>query len=632
MAITKTSELTDNVAKSTDGMKHFSLGSYLKAAHQLGLNTRVAAILLLIEIGAVLFEFGGVAMLVPVFQFMQEGGALEKLGDKHGYWQSIIAAHEVIGLSVSLFSLLAISFVLILLRQIIVYVRVIYRVTVRQALNHRLRQQAFRDYLAADFAFQQDVQQGEFINDVTIELPKAVNAIFDSILVLGHTILIAAYAAALLYLSPGMTIVTILVMGAAGLAMTVILRRTGVVSQEITAANRGFGKFFAERIRSTRLIRLSGESERELKRLTELSDACRERTVQLSRLQALTQVLVEPTAVFMAFGIILVGFTFFGMSAETLGIFVVVLARLMPVIRSALSDFQTVLGQWASLNAIVVRFNNTVEMREETTGRRVFSGLERSMRFEDIEFAYSDRSEPALSSVSIDIPYNQMTAIVGPSGAGKSTFIDLLPRLREPTSGSITVDDIPLEQFDRAYLRRGIAFVGQFAEVFDGTPRNHICYGVRDASPADIETALRLSGSDEFVARLENGLDSRLGENAHSLSGGQRQRLDIARALLKKAPILVLDEPTSQLDGESEMALQRALNAIRRETNTTIILVSHDLQLASEADYVYVLFQGKVIESGQPSTLAQQQSWFAHTLARGQSDGAVVQQTSAASA
>lgn len=607
---------SDSGVVNTDNLgviNRFSITSYLAAAKKLGLTLRVAAALLAIELGVVFFEFGGVAMLVPVFQFMQEGGSLDALGAQQEYWRVIIAAHETVGVEVSLATLLSVSFVLILLRQVVTYIRVIYRVTVRQALAHKLRRTAFGDFLHANFSYQRNTQQGEFINDVTIELPKAVNAVFDTILVLGHFLLIGVYTCALLYLSPWMTVLTVLVMGAAGLTVSTILRRTETVSRDITAANRRFGAFFAERIRATRLIRLSGEDKREFQRLEGLSDACRERTVKLSRLQALTQVMIEPIAVFMAFAIILIGFNVFSMSPETLGIFVVVLTRLLPVIRSSLSDFQTVLGQWASLTVVVARLQAISDMAEPETGTGQFEGLRQGIRYEDVGFHYPGRSEAALQSVSLEIPTGRTIALVGPSGAGKSTFIDLLPRMLEPTSGMITIDGEPLNNFSRRSLRAGIAFVGQQAEVFDGTPRDHICYGAGTVSEANFRRALRLSGSESFINNLPEGPETRLGENASRLSGGQRQRLDIARALVREAPILILDEPTSQLDGESEAGLRTALKLIRQETDTTVLIVSHGLHLAQEADLVAVFINGTIDEFGPPKQLLDTNGWFAKT-------------------
>jgi subfamily B ATP-binding cassette protein MsbA len=591
-------------------MQRFSVAAYLAAARRLNLSIGMVVTLLAIELAVVVFEFGGVAMLVPVFEFMQQGGSLEKLGAQSRYWHFIIDAHRVAGFEVSLASLLGVSFLLILLRQAATYIRVVYRVTVRQALAHDLRRTAFGSFLRANFSYQRDTRQGEFINDVTIELPKAVNAVFDTILVLGHFLLIAAYSCALFYLSPWMTVLAVIIMGGAGLAVARILRRTERVSKDITDANRRFGTFFAERIRATRLIRLSGEDAQERERLGSLSDTCRERTVKLSRLQALTQVMIEPIAVLMAFAIILIGYTYFDMSPATLGIFVIVLTRLLPVIRSSVSDFQTVLGQWASLAAVIGRLETIADMQETESGTEIFSSLRSGIRYENVGFRYAERIDPALRSISIEFPAGKTVALVGPSGAGKSTLIDLLPRLLEPTSGRITVDGRPLDSFTRRSLRAGIAYAGQEAEVFDGTLRDHICYGTENVSDAALHRALRLSGSADFIDQLPDGLDTVIGENGSRLSGGQRQRIDIARALLLDTPLLILDEPTSQLDAETEAGLRTALKGIRAETDTTIIIVSHGLQLANEADLVAVIINGEISEYGEPKALSQGSGWF----------------------
>lgn len=576
-------------------VKQFSIRDYVASARRLGMNIRIAATLLIIEFGAIAFEFGGVAVLVPVFQFMQTGGDLSALGAQHEYWAGIIKAHTFLGVEVSLGSLLVTSFALLLARQGTIYIRFVYRVSVRQRLAHRLRDDGFGTFMAADYGYQRDASKGTLIADFTVELPRAVNAVFDSILVLGHVGLIAVYAAGLFYLSSEMTLITLAVLCISGLALRGILRRTEATSGEISGTNRRFGAFLSERIAATRLIRLSNSADEERDKLYGLSDRLANRTIRLSKLQALPQLIIEPTAALIAFAIIYIGYTRFAMTPDTLAVFAIALARLLPVIRSTISDVQTVLGQWASLRVIVERFDEIAERREQPGEGKQFPGLTEAIRFEKVCYTYPGRDIPALHDVSFEVPKGALWTIVGRSGAGKSTLVDLLPRLISPTSGRILFDGVPIETFETESVRRAIAFVGQQAEVFDGTIRDHITYGVADASDTAIARAAEIAGATEFIAALPDGYDTQIGERASSLSGGQRQRLDIARAILRGASILIMDEPTSALDRAASMHLAETLRSLCAQTGTTVLVISHGMELTNEADCVLVLRNGRVV-------------------------------------
>ena len=593
----------------------FSVRSYLHAARDFGVTGASAAVLLAIELATVLFEFGGVAMLIPAFQFMQNNGDIGVLVQKGGYWLVLVRAFEFSGLALNLATLLLVTFSLFLLRQTLVYTRLLYSVWVRQNLAHTLRDNMFAGYLRARNSYHQQVSQGAFINELTIELPKAVNTVFMTIVVVGQAFLIFVYFLGLVYLSPEMTAVCVGVLALSMLTLRRFLRLSQQMSSQITEAHQKFSSFLVERIRATRFIRLSGTQRSEIGRLAQLSDACRRRIIRLSRIQATSQVVIEPVTIALAFGVIYVGYRMLGMSAETIGVFVIVLARLLPVFRSALMDYQKVLGQWASLRAIADRLSDARRLSEADGGGATFERMETGIRFERVSFGYPDRSEKALDNVSLSIRAGGITGIVGPSGAGKSTLIDLLPRLIEPTAGEISIDGRPLHEFSLKSLRSGISYVSQQVEIFDSTPAEHIGYGAGEADIQRIRHAARLAGAESFIMKLPQGYATVLGENGVFLSGGQRQRLDLARAILRRAPILILDEPASHLDHQTETALKQALHDICREFGTTIILVAHGMKLVQEADHIAVLERGRIREQGTPrELLADAGGWFARAV------------------
>jgi ABC-type multidrug transport system fused ATPase/permease subunit len=219
--------------------------------------------------------------------------------------------------------------------------------------------------------------------------------------------------------------------------------------------------------------------------------------------------------------------------------------------------------------------------------------------------------EHALKNISIKFKTGSINAIVGPSGSGKSTLIDLLPRLRLPSAGIIKIDGVNIAEYTLKSLRQLISYSPQSPQIFDGTIKNHILYGKSDATDKELQDAVQLAGAEEFINKLPKGLNTIIGDDAVKLSGGQRQRLDLARALIKKSKILILDEPNSNLDIESEKIFTKVLRKIQKETNTTIIIVAHRLQSIADADQIIVLNQGRIDATGAHNELLKQRGWYA---------------------
>ncbi|SFV25895.1 ATP-binding cassette, subfamily B, MsbA [Pseudoxanthomonas sp. YR558] len=248
---------------------------------------------------------------------------------------------------------------------------------------------------------------------------------------------------------------------------------------------------------------------------------------------------------------------------------------------------------------------------EQDSGTRSLDRAKGLLEFRDITTRYPGQARPALDGISFTARPGTVTAIVGRSGSGKSTLIKLIPRFYEAESGQILLDGHPLQDYPLADLRRQIALVGQQVMLFDGTVAANVAYGELQGADANgMEAAVRGANAMEFVQELPEGMQAPIGNKGGRLSGGQRQRLAIARAMLKDAPILILDEATAALDNESERLVQNALQKLMPDRTTLVI--AHRLSTIEHADQVLVLDQGRLVEQGTHAELIAKGGLYAH--------------------
>ncbi len=223
------------------------------------------------------------------------------------------------------------------------------------------------------------------------------------------------------------------------------------------------------------------------------------------------------------------------------------------------------------------------------------------IKFENVNFSYLDTKESTLNSISLNMPGEKMTALVGHSGAGKSTILNLIPRFYNIKNGDIKIDNQSIYNSSIYSLRKGISLVSQDTTLFDDTIKNNIAYANLDASQEEIEEAAKNSFANEFIEKLPHQYDTIIGENGIRLSGGEKQRLSIARAILKKSPIILLDEATSSLDAETENKIQKAIGYLTK--GRTTIVIAHRLSTILNADKIYVIDKGLVIGEGKHEEL-----------------------------
>ena len=283
-----------------------------------------------------------------------------------------------------------------------------------------------------------------------------------------------------------------------------------------------------------------------------------------------------------------------GVSFSDIAMILFALHRLMPIIGSVM-QLKTSIEGFTPAYEQIERLRKDAIALEEPRGGAAFTGLQEGLRFKEVSFRYPGR-KATLEGVSMQIRKGQMTALVGQSGAGKTTLVDLMLGLYGQSGGDILLDGKNLSQFDLNSYRQRVGYVPQDPQLFNTTVRENLLWSAPGASEQNIWNACSLANAEPFVRELPDQLETVLGDRGVRLSGGQRQRLALARAIIRKPDLLILDEATSSLDTESEGLIQKSIDKLSSEM--TIIVIAHRLSTIRNVDHVYVLDKGKIIEEG----------------------------------
>ena len=289
-----------------------------------------------------------------------------------------------------------------------------------------------------------------------------------------------------------------------------------------------------------------------------------------------------------------------------------ILFMFLLVITRIYAPFDQSLALIAEMFVSQVSANRMMEIYDTpvASGKETFEPKGHDIEFHHVSFAYDDHD--VLKDVSFIAKEGEVTALVGPSGSGKSTCAKLAARLWDVNKGTITVGGIDINTVDPEILLRDYSMVFQDVVLFDDSIKENIRLGKRNATDEEVYQAAKAANCDEFVQKLLNGYDTLIGENGAKLSGGERQRISIARALLKDAPIVLLDEATASLDVENETKVQEALSTLL--ANKTVLVIAHRMRTVQSADKIIVLEDGKVKEEGSPEQLYKQNGLYRHML------------------
>ncbi|MDR3299343.1 MAG: lipid A export permease/ATP-binding protein MsbA [Candidatus Accumulibacter sp.] len=449
---------------------------------------------------------------------------------------------------------------------------------------------------------------GHLISRITYNVTMVTGAATDAIkVIIREGLTVVFLFGYLLWMNWKLTLVMVAILPIIGVMVGNASRKFRKQSKKIQAAMGDLTHIASEMIQGYRVVRGFGGEEYEAARFRASSQDNTDRQLRMARTSAIfTPALQLATFSTMAVLLFLVLLLRGNASAGDLVAYITAAGMLPKPIRQLSEVSATVQKGLAGAESIFAQLDEPREADHGTVEREHVSGR---IEIKNLSFGYDGRQH-VLNDIDLLIEPGQMIALVGRSGGGKSTLASLIPRFYRHKTGQILIDGIDIKYFTLRNLRRHIALVTQQTSLFNDSVANNIAYGdLADAPRKSIEEAAEAACASEFIEKLPQGYDTPVGENGVLLSGGQRQRLAIARAILKDAPILILDEATSSLDSESERHIQQALDHVTR--NRTTLVIAHRLSTIEKADAIMVMDQGRIVEWGPHAELLARNCHYA---------------------
>ena len=470
-----------------------------------------------------------------------------------------------------------------------------------------LRAMAFERVLRLPVARYQDESTGKIINTVVNDVRQVVDMIQSVFVACVRDVLVViGLLGTLLYLNWKLTLVAIIVVPLTAVIVrttTKRLRNLNRESQRVTAEMTGVVE---EAARGHQVIRVFSGEAYERQRFHQRSEALRgfsqRMTVAFAATTPVTQIATS-----LALSLVIVLAIQADMTVGEFTQFVTMMLMLLTPLKS-LAEVNGPMQR--GIAAAETVFGLTDAEPERDTGTRDLGRARGHLVLENVTFRYPNAASTALDNVSLDVQPGQTVALVGVSGGGKSTFVNLVTRFYDPEAGRLLLDGVPYHDIALASLRGQLAMVSQNVVLFDDTLAANIAYGMEKIDYERLGAAIKAAHLTDVVARLPDGIDTRIGENGSRLSGGQRQRVAIARAIYKDAPLLILDEATSALDNESERAVQAALDTLM--AGRTTIVIAHRLSTIERADRIVVMEAGQVMEQGTHDELLERGGMYAN--------------------
>ena len=484
------------------------------------------------------------------------------------------------------------------------YLAKLIMINVSEEVKKDIQIDMFASMISADTQLVDGKHSGKFVGNLMNDVNMIVNLISTAILNLfKDSLTLIGLLSVMFYQNWKLSLIAIIMIPLASIATKVLGKRmTKVVGEQMQRAGV-LTSYLIEIFKNHKLIKIFQKESYERKRANDFINTLKESSRKIAIVFVRASPIMETITGIMIGFIIFVSAKLIMKDELQVGNFFSFLAAMMlayqPVRSLATLNLAVQQGLAGARNVLpIIDKANTIKDELGSSELNIKSG---KINFINVQFGYSSDDRQILNDINLEIPGEKMTALVGHSGAGKSTILNLIPRFYNIDKGEIKIDDQSIYKSTIYSLRKNISLVSQDTTLFDDTIKNNIAYANLDATQDEIEEAAKLSFADEFIRKLPKKYNTLIGENGVRLSGGEKQRLSIARAILKKSPIILLDEATSSLDAETESKIQKAITYLTK--GRTTVVIAHRLSTILNSDKIYVIDMGKVVGEGNHQKL-----------------------------
>ncbi|HHR6080913.1 TPA: lipid A ABC transporter ATP-binding protein/permease MsbA [Providencia alcalifaciens] len=474
-----------------------------------------------------------------------------------------------------------------------------------------MRRKLFGHMMGMPVSYFDQQSTGTLLSRITYDSEQVASSASGALItIIREGTYIIALFGIMFYNSWQLSLILIAIAPVVSITIRVVSKRFRKISKNMQTGMGHVTTSAEQMLKGHKEVLIFGGQKVETERFDKVSNNMRRQNMKMVSASAISDPIVQMIASFaLAFVLYAASFPEIKeqLSPGTIGVVFSSMFALMRPLKSLTNvnaQFQRGMAACQTLFAIL----DTEKEKDE--GTKVLTEVKGDIEFDSVTFTYQTKEHPALEDVSFTLPAGKSVALVGRSGSGKSTIANLITRFYDIDKGSIRIDGHDIRDYTLESLRSQVALVSQHVYLFNDTVANNIAYATDGRySRAEIEKAAEMAYAMDFIKKLDNGLDTMIGENGVMLSGGQRQRIAIARALLRDAPILILDEATSALDTESERAIQAALDELQK--NRTSLVIAHRLSTIENADQILVVQDGHIIERGDHTTLLAQNGAYA---------------------
>jgi len=480
------------------------------------------------------------------------------------------------------------------------YLAKVFMISVSEEVRKDLQCDMLNNLIAADTRLIDGKHTGKFISNITNDVGHITNLISTAVLsIFKDSLTLVGLLTVMFFQNWKLSLIAIIMIPLASFAARTLGKRIGKVATEQMLRAGILNTYLIELFKNHKLIKIFQQEKYENKRAEKFINDVKEKTVKIATVYVRSSPIMETlTGIMIAILIFYSGKLVLKNEIDVNNFFSFLAAMMLAYqpVRSLATLNITINQGLSAATRILPVIDEDSELLEKENGVQIKVD-KGNIEFKNISFKYDEeRKNNTLNSVNIKMLGGKMTSIVGHSGAGKSTILNLIPRFYDSVSGDIQIDNQSIYNCTISSLRKNISLVSQDTTLFDDTIRNNIAYANLDASQKEIEEAAKHSFASEFIEKLPNKYETIIGENGTRLSGGEKQRLSIARAMLKKSQIILLDEATSSLDAETENKIQDAINFLTKDRTT--IVIAHRLSTILNSDKIYVIDAGKIVGEG----------------------------------